>query len=97
MRVNSEETQYEKIFNLGRILFKENKFNQAKSFFEKCLSFKDALDDNFKKIDLFVFLAHTNIQLYLFKFSVDYLNMALELLDNKFVDEKINEKRIKLK
>ena len=97
MRVNSEETQYEKIYNLGRILFKENKFNQAKSFFEKCLSLKDALDDKLKKINLYIILAHTNTQLSAYKLSVDYLNMAFELLDNKIIDDKLNEKRIKSK
>ena len=97
MRVNSKELEFDKIFDLGRTHYQENQFIQARSIFEKCLSIQNTSLDKFKKIDLLLFIAYTNIQLQSYKVSLDYLNKALELCEFNLLENKISDKRGYLK
>jgi hypothetical protein len=97
MRVNSQEVEFDELFDLGRSYYLENQFIQAESIFEKCVSIHNTSQDQLKKIDLFLFIAYTNLQLQSYKISVDYLNKALELCEFNLHENKSSDKRSYLK
>ena len=76
-----EKADFEKMFSLGRGIFKSKNYSSAKTILEKCLLIPETQNDNIKMMDVKLYLAYTNIYLLNYQLAVNNLSKALEICE----------------